>query len=191
MTSGSPPLRWRIRGTVSRFIGCGVGLARLVEKGRVGFLGNVDMGDLTRKYERDIGGFFHRKRQVPDRDAALARSASGQTGRGESAGVFRRNGKHHIPDQAFYAEVLLPVLQNRASLDLGVCIAFDHIPKLILPRQRLYPPHPTADLAPVWISVDYHRKSISRHWCPTTKTNLVAQTSAKAINFFVGIFGFE
>jgi hypothetical protein len=31
MTIGSPPLRWRMRGTVSRFIGCGVGFARLVE----------------------------------------------------------------------------------------------------------------------------------------------------------------
>ena len=43
ITSGSPPLRWRMRGTVRRFIGCGVGLARLVDVSRVSVLGSVDM----------------------------------------------------------------------------------------------------------------------------------------------------
>jgi hypothetical protein len=44
ITSGSPPLRCRMRGTVRRFIGEGVGFARLVDVSKVSVLGCVDMG---------------------------------------------------------------------------------------------------------------------------------------------------
>ena len=43
MTKGSPPLRWRMRGTVRRFMGVGVGLARLVEVSSVSVVEVVDM----------------------------------------------------------------------------------------------------------------------------------------------------